>query len=121
MSKKEQITLLAEQGLTMREIAGQVGVTRQYVSSCLCGTGLHDFIRLREEDCIYPNLRKWWNEHRMTLPRFFEAMGMRYHNNSINRLHIYMRGDGNPRKDFIDKLIAATGLPYETLFYREGD
>jgi hypothetical protein len=30
-----------------------------------------------------------------------------------------MRGASNPRKHYIDKLIAATGLPYETLFYKE--
>jgi hypothetical protein len=32
-----------------------------------------------------------------------------------------MRGDAQPRKPYIDKMLAVTGMTYEELFYTEVD
>lgn len=120
--KKQRIIQLAGDGYNYSEIARKVGVTRQYVTQVLrnSGTKLSDFRRMSEGQCIYPNLRNWWNDNRMNYHRFFELMEISYHNTNIERLHDYFKGTLNPRKDFIDRMIKATGMPYETLFYKEG-
>ena len=118
MTNKEAILSLSDEGYTYSEIARLVGVTRQYVNQVLGpkGMGLSDFRRLSEDMCIYPVFRKWWNEKRKTYHKCFEFMGLRYHQNNIIRLQTYMIGKGDPRKEYIDKMIAATGIPYDRLF-----
>ena len=123
MSKKEQIIQLEQECYSYSEIARIAGVSRQYVSQvfCKCGLDFPDFRKLSDKECIYAGLRKWWNENRMTYPKFIEAMGMCYHDANLYRLKRYFTGESNPRKDYIDKLIAVTGLTYEQLFYGDGD
>ena len=118
MTRKEQIVQLANDGYNYAEIANIVGVTRQYVTQVVSGskTNLSDFRRMSEKQCIYPNLRNWWNENRMTYHHFFDLMEVSYHNTNIVRLKEYFRGKLNPRKDYIDRLRKATGMSYETLF-----
>lgn len=118
MTNKETILSLSDEGYTYSEIARLVGVTRQYVSIVLGpkGMGLSDFRKIYEDQCIYPEFRKWWNENRMTYHKFFALLGIAYHQANINRFHVYIRGEGDPRKEYIDKMIAATGIPYERLF-----
>lgn len=121
MSNKEKIIELGQQGYKYKEIADMCGVTRQRVYQVLSNVYVTDYKRLNDTDCIYPNIRNWWNDNRMTFHRFFKLMKLEYHSKNIQRLRDYLKGVGNPRKEYIDKLIAATGMPYEKLFYREGD
>lgn len=122
MNRKEQILQLVGEGINFSEIARIVGCTRQYVTQVVrdSGTQYTDYRRLTDDVCIYPNFRKWWNDNRMTYRKFFDLMGIIYHDTNIGRLHTYISGKGNPRKSYIDLMIAATGIPYETLFYKEG-
>jgi hypothetical protein len=122
LSRKAQIIQLANEGYNYTEIANIVGVTRQYVTQVFrqCGLQLPDFRRLTDEQCVYPNFRNWWNDNRMTYHKFFELAGILYHETNIARLNLYLSGKGNPRMAYIDKMIAATGIPYETLFNKEG-
>jgi transcriptional regulator with XRE-family HTH domain len=123
MTKKEQIISLAEQCHTYSEIARITGVSRQYVSQVIVRIGkpLTDFRKLSEKDCVYDGIRNWWNSNRMSYHKFFDLMGMRYHQTNITRLQRYFSGEFQPRKDYIDRLISVTGLSYEQLFSREGD
>lgn len=123
MTKREQIVHMASQCCSYREIAEAVGVTRQYVYQIVrrCGLELCDFRKLSEHECVYPGLRNWWNQNRMTYLKFFDVTGLRYHDTNIRRLERYFSGESHPRKDYIDKLIAVTGLTYEQLFYEGGD
>lgn len=123
MTKKDQIISLAEECHTYSEIARIVGVSRQYVSQVLCltGTPLTDFRKLSEKDCIYDGVRNWWNRNRMSYHKFFDLMGMRYHQTNIIRLQRYFSGEFHPRKDYIDRLIAVSGLSYDQLFSIGGD
>lgn len=121
MTKKEQIVKLAGECCTLSEIAKTVGVSRQYVSQVCCQNhlGLSDFRKLSETDCIYAGIRSWWNDNRMTYKKFFNLIGMTYHNANIVMLKRYLSGENSPRKDYIDKLIAATGISYEQLFRQD--
>lgn len=123
MTNKDKIISLSDEGYNYSEIARLVGVSRQYVTQVLGsrGVGLSDFRKIYEDQCIYPEFRKWWNENRMTYHKFFALMGMAYHQGNLNRFNMYIKGKGDPRKEYIDKMIAATGIPYERLFSRERD
>lgn len=122
MTNKDKIISLSDEGYNYSEIANLVGVSRQYVHIVLGpkgGDGLTRFRILSEDQCIYPEFRKWWNEHQMNYREFSKLMGLVYHHNNIMNLKRYMSGEGDPRKEYIDKMIAATGIPYERLFSRE--
>lgn len=121
MSKKEEILKLSDEGYNFTEIAEKCGVTRQYVSMVFRGTELSDFRRLDETKCVFPNFMDWWNRNRMTYTKFFVRMGLAYHETNIVRLKSYLSGKNSLSKHYIDKLITATGMTYEQLFYREGD
>lgn len=121
MSKREEVIELCREGYAYREIAETLGITRQRVYQILKDVHVEDFTRLKDTDCVYPNIKKWWNENRMTYMKFFKAMDLEYHAANINRFKTYIKGKSNPRKKYIDKLITTTGMTYEQLFYREGD
>lgn len=122
MTRKDRILFLIQDGYTYTEAAAIIGVSRQYVTLVVHKSGVEkcDFRRMTEEHCIYPAFAKWWNDNRMTYHKFFEAMGFCYHYDNITRLARYLKGNGEPKKSYIDKMLAATGLPYETLFCKEG-
>lgn len=122
MSKKEQIINLASEYNTYSEIARKVGVSRQYVSQILSSSyiKLQDFRKLTEDECVYPALRNWWNENRMTIPKFMEAMGLIYHDTNTARMRGYFSGQRSPRKDYIDHLLSVTRFTYEQLFNKDG-
>lgn len=46
-------------------------------------------------------------------------MGLSGHQGNYERLNSYITGNSYPRKPYIDKMLAVTGMTYETLFYVE--
>lgn len=106
---------LREQGLKYREIAAILGCTTQYVASICCKTNPTYFTYIGKE-CVYPNLRNWMNENKVSRKKLLEKMGLAVHTSNYDRMLKYLNGYCFPRKDYIDRLIAATGLPYEILF-----
>lgn len=108
-----------EKGLTYRQIAEKYGVSFQCVASC-CGKQNDAFFRAWTEDrCIWPNLRNWLNENRVTLKEFVRRMGDIPSSNVGCRVRGYFRGECYPQKGTIDKMLQVTGLTYEQLWARE--
>ena len=118
MADKAKMVELRQQGLKYREIAEICGVSRQYVSS-VCGYGAPSYFRHIGEKCVYPNLSLWMNKHKVSKREFLRRMGLTAHSNNYARLDSYMRGDTQPRKQYIDKMLEVTGLTYEELFYMD--
>lgn len=118
-SKRKQMQMLRDQGLKYREIAEKFGCSTQYVSMVCGKRDPSHFVPIGEE-CIYPNLRKWMNENKMSRREFIRRMGLTAHANDYERLSKYIRGEYHPRKPYIDKMLEVTGMTYETLFYTEG-
>ena len=118
--KKTKILDLREQGLTYQQIADKLGVSRQYVGVLCVRSTPRGFQFITEKGCIYPNLRDWMNENRVSRSELVRRMGL---NNSpmhyVSALSSYMRGICDPPKWFIDKMLEETGLTYEQLFYKE--
>jgi transcriptional regulator with XRE-family HTH domain len=120
MTTKEHCLLLEQQGYNRTQIAEKVGVTRQRVYQIL-GTAEKGFFKpFTEQGCIYPNWRKWMNDHKVSVPELTQKMGMDACSNNYGLIKRWMRGDNFPLKFNIDKLIEVTGLSYEELFSREG-
>lgn len=117
--RKEQMRQLRKQGLKHKEIAERFGVSTQYVSVVCGGSSPGRFAAVGEE-CIYPNLRKWMNENEVSRSEFLRRMGIDVHTSNLQRLGHYIRGEAQPRKPYIDKMLKVTGLTYEVLFYEGG-
>lgn len=119
MTRKEQILSLRSQGMKYRQIAAEVGVSFQYVA-VVCGKSDRTKFRpMTETDCVYPALRSWINEHGCSRNELVRRLGLQVCGETNARIGKLLRGDSMPAKPMIDRLIATTGLPYETLFAAE--
>lgn len=113
MNKKELYKAARDAGETYDAIAKRFGVSRQAVWS-----GLHKKRKPWQDitlaECVYPNLRSWMNENRVSVPELSERVnGDRDNGANVRK---WIAGHTNPNKKNIDKLLAVTGLTYERLF-----
>ena len=118
MADKERMLLLSEQGVKHAEIARLCGVSRQYVHM-VCGKYSPMHFTTIGEQCVFPNLRKWMNENKVNKAELLRRMGLERNPDNYDRLSRVMSGKGEPRRAYIDKMLRATGMTYETLFYTE--
>ena len=104
-------------GLKYKEIADMFGVSLQAVQQ-VCGQyNPRQFQYITEAGCVYPNLRKWMNENKVSRKEVIRRMGFADGNpQNANTFGEYMRGRCDPPKRVIDKLLEVTGLTYEVLF-----
>jgi transcriptional regulator with XRE-family HTH domain len=119
MKKFELYRQERKEGLTYREIAEKYGVSYQVVAQA-CGKSQPNRFRFWTKDmCIYPNVRKWLNENKITYRELQRRLG--WETCSANYIYIgdWLRGKTYPRKKVIDKLLSATGLTYEKFFETE--
>ena len=119
-SKRKQMQMLRDQGLKHREIAEIIGCTRQYVAQVCSKRDPNYFIPVGDE-CIYPNLRNWMNENKVTRKELLRRMGYTEQGENYERLRKIIRGKQYPNKRYIDKMLEATGMTYEILFYTEAE
>jgi transcriptional regulator with XRE-family HTH domain len=115
MNKKEKMKLLREQGFKHQEIADMFGVSRQYVAD-VCGNCDPAYFIPIGDECVYPNLKKWMNENKVSRREFIKRMGLTPHTSNHARFNKCVRGEYQPPKPYIDKMLAVTGLTYEKLF-----
>lgn len=118
MGKKDEMRLMRDQGMKYREIAEKFGVSQQYVA-IVCGKySPHRFVPIGDK-CIYPNLRKWMNENKITRREFLRRMSYEGSSENYVRLGRIITGERDPSKTYIDNMIRVTGLTYEKLFAEE--
>lgn len=118
MKKYELYRHERDNGLTHSQIAKKYGISRQRVAQ-VCGKYTPtSFIAITEEQCVYPKWRAWMNDNKVSRAELIRRMGNVASEKSFERLSSYMRGVNHPTKATIDKLLAATGLTYEELFWR---
>lgn len=120
MDKKAQMIALRDQGLKQKEIAERFGVSHQYVAK-ICGQQSPGHFIPVGDSCVYPNLRKWMNENKITRTELLRRMGLTIHEKNYTKLCLLMTGSSTPRKDYIDKLLKITGMTYEVMFWRAED
>ena len=116
MKKYELYRQEREKGLTYREIAEKYGVSYQAVAQA-CGKSQPIRFRFWTKDmCIYPNVRKWLNENKITYRELFRRLGWETCGKNYTYLGNWLRGENYPRKQIIDKFLSVTGLTYEQFF-----
>lgn len=103
-------------GLTYAEIAAKCGVTAQCVAQSCARYGAGHFKPYTMDEVVYPNLRKWLNDNKVTRREFIRRMGNVAGANQQSQLSAIFRGDRFPIKKTMDKFIKITGLTYEQLF-----
>lgn len=108
-----------EKGLTYRQIAEKHGVSFQTVAQACGKSDASKFRAFTESDCVYPNLRKWLNDNKVSRYEFIRRVGLCADSATSCTFGKYFRGKHYPNKQTIDKMLRVTGLTYEELFYRE--
>ena len=116
MTKFELYRAERNKGLTYREIAKKYGVSYQCVAQACAKSNPRAFQFHKETEIIYPNLRKWMNDNKISTSELVRRLGFCSYSNSVNMFRSYLKGKNHFRKPTIDKLIEVTGLPYEELF-----
>lgn len=112
MAKRVEIyQALRNKGMTYEEIGQIFGVSRQCVHETIC-RGTDNFHKASVMKVKYVGLRNWMLDNRMNIGSLEKLIGNQ-------RLHMAIKNNGNPRKDTIDKILAATGLTYEECFKEE--
>jgi hypothetical protein len=116
-----EMLIMKRDGATYEEIGKAFNISKQRVYQIIGEESKAHFREITSAECIYPNLRKWMNDNRISrseLTRRAFGDGHRVHYS-----HIYhtLRGESaDLRKSTIDRYLAATGLTYEEFFYTEG-
>lgn len=114
MTDKTLVKTLVGLGLTYEATGKALGISKQRVHQIVAAS-----VSGREclgKKIIYPNLLMWSIEHKVTREEFLRRMGYptdKSHKNALNRV---LNGVCMPKKDYIDKMLLATGLTYEVLF-----
>ena len=116
MKKYELYRQDREKGLKYREIAEKYGVSYQNVAQA-CGKAQPSRFRFWTKDmCVYPNLREWLNENKITYRELCRRLGWETCRVNYTYFGAWFRGKNYPRKQVIDKLLSVTGLTYEQFF-----
>lgn len=105
-----------DKGLSHQEIADKYGVSRQTVSQACAKHSPGHFKPYTPKQVVYPNLRRWLNENKVSRSEFARRLGNIGYGNSYCTLSGWLRGDHFPHKQVIDKILAVTGLTYEELW-----
>ena len=118
MTRYEEIVAYRQQGMTYKEIATKIGVTKQRVAQIIGKQSIPHFRPIIHEDCIFPNLMKWMNENKVSRKEFCRRMngGDACDASYFTKI---MRGEKDIQKSTIDKMLKVTGLTYEVMFYEE--
>lgn len=119
MANRWQMVEDRDAGMTYKQIAEKHGVSHQYVSQVVSTYNPKNFRFITPTGCIYPNLRKWMNDNQVGTSELLRRMYLEPLQGNVERLRAVMQGHRNPRKDYIDRMIEATGMKYEKLFKEE--
>lgn len=103
-------------GMTYAQIGEKHGVSRQRVGQIIGKSNKYCFKVIKRRGCKFVNLRNWMNENSISRNELARRMGLTPNGETMARIRAYMSGMSNPPKAYIDRLIEATGMDYETLF-----
>ena len=102
-------------GFSLQEIADQFGVSKQYIAQMFPASGRAAQHMRNPERCIYPSIRKYMKQNRMTYSRLAALCGC-----SPTSLYRNLTGEAEITKRTIDKLLEVTQMTYEQAFWGGG-
>ena len=115
MTNRQLAKMYHEQGYNSRQISEMLGITRQRVHQIL---GKQDGVRFKVigDTCPYKNLRAWMNKNKVSRAEFIRRMGYANDGPTAQSFSAVLRGDKQPKKDYIDLMLRVTGMTYEEMF-----
>lgn len=120
MTKKADMYMAERmKGKTYQEIANEFGVSYQAVAMCIGKHHPGHFRPLTQKQCVYPGLRRWMNENKVSQAELLRRMGMMVGGRNSEHLRSLLNGRTEFKKKNIDLLLKITGMTYEVLLYRE--
>lgn len=113
-----EMKAMRDEGYSYAKIADACGVSKQRVFQLIGGIHHKTPRLLTETECVYPNLRKYMNENkisRMSLARQIYGEVTSRHYERLNKFlngttYVYIN------KHMLDRILSITGLTYEQLF-----
>ena len=112
MTKTEMYLQARAQGLSCTEVAEMFGTSRQNVSFLTCKHMPKEFRGWNKDNCVYPNLRKWLNDHRMSVSVLQAKLNV-----PRSTVYTFCRGENAYcAKSTIDAFLRVTGMTYAELF-----
>ena len=117
MIDRETALELRSDGMTYTEVASVLGVTmgEVYIAAGHVGR-TRTYRAFTPKRCVYPNIRDWLNNNKITLRQLCEYMCPFVTGATINRIRDMLSGATELRKSDIDRLLKLTGLTYEQAF-----
>lgn len=109
-----------ERGMTYHQIAEKHGVSRQAVAQACSKYSPGHFRPYTAEQVVYPNLRRWLNENKVSRSEFVRRMGLLPEGSNLDHVRNWFSGRYYPIKRVIDSMLEVTGLTYEELWEVEG-
>lgn len=106
--QKAEAYLMLLEGSTYEEVAQKMGVSKQRIHQLIPNVG--STVR-QSTFWIYPNIGRWMRCNRCTLKIMSNLLGC-----NAASLGRYMRGETQPDKLVIDKILEVTGMTYEEAF-----
>lgn len=103
-------------GMTYEQIGAKYGISRQRVGQLIGKSNKYCFRVIKRNGCKFVNLRDWMNENYISRNELARMMGFCPTGETMSRIRSYLTGASDPPKVYIDKMIEATGMDYETLF-----
>ena len=115
MTKEQKLKMyeMRLDGYTLQEIADEFGVSRQYVDQVIPSNG-RSRKKSSYDKCIYPNIKNWLMEKRITYTQFADLCGV-----DVMTMHNGITGKVTMRKTTIDGILKATGMKYEEAFMED--
>lgn len=103
-------------GLTYAQIGEKYGLSKQRVGQLIGHSNKYYFKVIKRSGCKFVNLRNWMNENSISRNEFARMMGLIPSGPTLARIRSYMTGECTPPKHYIDMMLKATGMDYETFF-----
>lgn len=103
-------------GLTYAQIGEKYGLSKQRIGQLIGHSNKYCFRVIKRSGCKFVNLRNWMNENSISRNELVRMMGLIPSGETMSRIRSYMSGLSTPPKHYIDLMMEATGMDYETLF-----
>lgn len=105
-------------GMTYAQIGRKYGVTRQRIGQ-ICGKyNKYNFRVVKDNGCVYKNLRKWMNENSVGRAELLRKIGVAPEDINEHTLRAFRRiltGKSEMSEEVAGRLAAITGMRYEVI------
>lgn len=110
--KMEAFSMLLD-GESYEAVGRTFGLTRQRIQQMFPMMRNEKMSQPKERPLryVYPGIEKWMRENKITIANLSRSIG--YTTSAVNQV---LLGKNDPRKRFVDEVLALTGMTYEEAF-----